>query len=89
MPASPSSLIASLSAAPAGLSTQQLAAGLPTALARVPDPPARRGNGPHVMAALRDAAIGALRLARVTNIAAANHRHARNANHPLALLGIT
>jgi hypothetical protein len=39
----PSSLIPSLSGAPAGLSTQQLAAGLPTALARVPDPRARRG----------------------------------------------
>ncbi|WP_238005915.1 transposase family protein [Dactylosporangium sp. AC04546] len=36
MPASPSSLIASLSAAPVGLSTQQMAAG-------VPDPRARRG----------------------------------------------
>src|SRR6266545_4852450 len=43
MPASPSSLIASLSAAPTGLSTQQLAAGLVTALAQVPDPRARRG----------------------------------------------
>jgi predicted transposase YbfD/YdcC len=43
MPASPSSLIASLSAAPAGLSTQELTAGLPTALATVPDPRARRG----------------------------------------------
>lgn len=43
MPASPSSLIASLSVAPAGLSTQQLSAGLPAALARVPDPRARRG----------------------------------------------
>ena len=43
MPASPSSLIVSLSAAPAGLCTQQLAAGLPTALTQVPDPRARRG----------------------------------------------
>jgi len=43
VPASPSSLIASLSAAPTGLSTQQLAAGLVTALAQVPDPRARRG----------------------------------------------
>jgi hypothetical protein len=40
------------------------------------------------MATLRNTAIGALRLAGVTNIAAARH-HARNANRPLALLGIT
>jgi len=43
MPVSPSSLIASLSAVPAGLSTQELAWGLPAALQRVPDPRARRG----------------------------------------------
>jgi hypothetical protein len=49
----------------------------------------RTGTGAQVMAALRNAAIGALRLAGATNIAAANRRHARNANRPLALLGIT
>jgi len=49
----------------------------------------RTGTGPQVMAALRNAAIGALRLAGATNIAAANRHHARNANRPLALLGIT
>lgn len=49
----------------------------------------RTGNGPQVMAALRNAAIGILRLAGVTNIAAANRHHARDANRPLALLGIT
>ena len=49
----------------------------------------RTGTGPQVMAAIRNAAIGALRLAGVTNIAAANRHHARNANRPLALLGIT
>jgi predicted transposase YbfD/YdcC len=49
----------------------------------------RTGTGPHVMATIRDAAIGALRLAGVTNIAAANRHHARDANRPLALLGIT
>jgi predicted transposase YbfD/YdcC len=49
----------------------------------------RTGTGPQVMAALRNAAIGALRLAGVTNIAAANRHHARNSNRPLALLGIT
>lgn len=49
----------------------------------------RTGTGPQVMAALRNAAIGALRNAGVTNIAAANRHHARDANRPLALLGIT
>jgi hypothetical protein len=49
----------------------------------------RTGTGPQVMAALRNAAIGALHLAGVTNIAAANRHHARNSNRPLALLGIT
>jgi predicted transposase YbfD/YdcC len=49
----------------------------------------RTGTGPQVMAALRNAAIGALRLAGITNIAAAARHHARNANRPLALLGIT
>jgi predicted transposase YbfD/YdcC len=49
----------------------------------------RIGTGPQVMAALRNAAIGALRLAGVTNIAAANRHHARDPNRPLALLGIT
>src|SRR5438477_11546847 len=43
MPASPSSLIASLSTAPAGLPARELAAGLPAALADLPDPRARRG----------------------------------------------
>jgi predicted transposase YbfD/YdcC len=49
----------------------------------------RTGTGPQVMAALRNAAIGALRVTGVTNIAAANRYHARNSNRPLALLGIT
>jgi predicted transposase YbfD/YdcC len=49
----------------------------------------RTGTGAQVMAALRNAAIGALRLAGVTNIAAANRHHARNSTRPLALLGIT
>jgi hypothetical protein len=48
----------------------------------------RRGTGPQVMAALRNAAVGALRIAGVINIAAANRHHARDANRPLALLGI-
>ena len=48
----------------------------------------RTGTGPQVMAALRNAAIGALRLTGVTNIAAATRHHARDTNRPLALLGI-
>jgi predicted transposase YbfD/YdcC len=49
----------------------------------------RTGTGPHVMATLRDAAIGALRLAGATNIAAATRHHARDSTRPLALLGLT
>lgn len=48
----------------------------------------RTGTGPEVMAALRNAAIGALRITGVTNIAAANRHHAATAPRPLALLGI-
>src|SRR5215216_1578017 len=43
MPASPSSLIASLSAVPAGLCPPESTDGLAAALAAVPDPRARRG----------------------------------------------
>ncbi|WBB82126.1 ISAs1 family transposase [Micromonospora sp. WMMD882] len=49
----------------------------------------RTGTGPEVMAALRNAAISALRLTGVTNIAAANRHHARDSTRPLALLGVT
>jgi predicted transposase YbfD/YdcC len=49
----------------------------------------RTGTGPQVMAALRNAAIGALRTAGITNIAAGNRHHARDSSRPLALLGIT
>ncbi|WP_433550541.1 ISAs1 family transposase [Micromonospora zamorensis] len=49
----------------------------------------RTGTGPEVMAALRNAAIGALRTAGLANIAAANRHHARDSTRPLALLGIT
>lgn len=38
---------------------------------------------------IRDAAIGALRLAGTTNIAAATRHHARDSTRPLALLGLT
>ena len=41
------------------------------------------------MAALRNAAIGALRTAGITNIAAGTRHHARDSRRPLALLGIT
>jgi hypothetical protein len=49
----------------------------------------RTGTGPHVMAALRNAAIGAFRTAGITNIAAGTRHHARDSTRPLALLGIT
>ncbi|WP_444950304.1 hypothetical protein [Micromonospora ureilytica] len=49
----------------------------------------RTGTGPEVMAALRNAAIGALRLRGITNIAAADRHHARDSTRKLALLGIT
>jgi predicted transposase YbfD/YdcC len=49
----------------------------------------RTGTGPEVMAALRNAAIGALRTAGITNIAAGTRHHARDSTRPLALLGIT
>ncbi|WP_233219539.1 hypothetical protein [Micromonospora sp. RP3T] len=49
----------------------------------------RTGTGPEVMAALRNAAIGALHLKGVTNIVAANRHPARDSTRPLALLGIT
>jgi predicted transposase YbfD/YdcC len=49
----------------------------------------RTGTGPEVMAALRNAAIGALRNVGITNIAAGNRHHARDSTRPLALLGIT
>ncbi|MFI5960522.1 ISAs1 family transposase [Cryptosporangium sp. NPDC051539] len=49
----------------------------------------RTGTGPEIMAALRNAAIGVLRTAGITNIAAATRHHARDSTRPLALLGIT
>jgi hypothetical protein len=36
------------------------------------------------MAALRNAAVGALHVAGITNIAAANRHHARDSTRPLA-----
>ncbi|KPH98940.1 hypothetical protein OK006_8549 [Actinobacteria bacterium OK006] len=48
----------------------------------------RARNAPRPMAELRHLAIGALRLASHTNIAACILYHAPNSNHPLATLGI-
>jgi predicted transposase YbfD/YdcC len=49
----------------------------------------RTGNAPRAMASWRNLAIGALRLAGTTNIAAGLRRNARNPRRPLALLGLT
>ncbi|MFJ3953785.1 ISAs1 family transposase [Streptomyces libani] len=49
----------------------------------------RTGNTPRAMATWRNLAIGALRLAGVTNIAASLRRNARDARRPLTLLGLT
>ena len=43
----------------------------------------RTGNGPRVMASLRNLVIGILRLVGVVNIAAALRHHARRPNRPL------
>ncbi|MET9889761.1 transposase [Streptomyces sp. NPDC006465] len=48
----------------------------------------RTGNAPRAMATWRNLAIGALPLAGATNIAAALRYNARNADRPLALLGL-
>jgi predicted transposase YbfD/YdcC len=49
----------------------------------------RTSNGPQIMAALRNFVITALRLAGVTNIAAALRRHAREPHRPLITYKIT
>lgn len=46
----------------------------------------RTGSGPQVMATLRNTAIGLLRLAGHTNIAAALRHHIRDFNRPVELL---
>jgi predicted transposase YbfD/YdcC len=48
----------------------------------------RTGAGPHVMACLRNLAIGALSRAGPVNLAAALRQHARDPTRPLATLGI-
>src|SRR3954468_3458461 len=59
MPASPSSLISALSCAPAGVTVPDTAAGLPAALAHLPDPRARRGVR-HRLPAVVSAAVCAV-----------------------------
>jgi predicted transposase YbfD/YdcC len=49
----------------------------------------RTGSGPHVMACLRNLAIGALSRAGPVNLAAALRQHARDPRRPLITLGIT
>jgi hypothetical protein len=49
----------------------------------------RTGNGPQVMASLRNLVISLHPLAGAANIAAATRHHARDARRPLRLLGIT
>ncbi len=49
----------------------------------------RRSNRPHAMATLRNVAISLLRLAGVTNVAAATRYLGRRAERPLRLLGLT
>jgi predicted transposase YbfD/YdcC len=49
----------------------------------------RTGAAPHVMATLRNLAIGALSRAGPVNLAAALRRHARDPRRPLATLGIS
>ena len=49
----------------------------------------RAGTGPHVMACLRNLAIGALCRAGPVNLAAALRHHARDPARPLATLGIS
>ncbi|WP_327129798.1 hypothetical protein [Streptomyces sp. NBC_01727] len=49
----------------------------------------RTGNGPRAMASWRNLAIGALKLAGITNIAAGLRRNARDPHRPLSLLGLT
>jgi predicted transposase YbfD/YdcC len=49
----------------------------------------RTGNGPHVMATLRNAAISILKLTGHASIAAACRHHARDATRPMITLGLS
>jgi hypothetical protein len=48
----------------------------------------RTGTAPRAMASLRNLAIGALRLAGITNIAAGLRHTGRDPTRPLTLLGV-
>ncbi len=48
----------------------------------------RTGNGPQVMAAIRNLAIAIMKLAGTASIAATARHYARNAARPLATLGL-
>jgi hypothetical protein len=48
----------------------------------------RTGNGPQVMATIRNLAIATMKLAGAAGIAAATRHNARNATRPLATLGL-
>ena len=48
----------------------------------------RTGNGPQVMAMLRNLAIAIIKLAGAASIAAATRHYARNATRPLTTLGL-
>jgi predicted transposase YbfD/YdcC len=48
----------------------------------------RTGSAPRAMATCRNLAVGAMKLARVTNLAAGLRRNARDFRRPLALLGL-
>jgi DDE family transposase len=48
----------------------------------------RTGNGPHVMACLRNLIIGTLHQAKPGTIAAALRHHSRDPTRPLATLGV-
>lgn len=50
---------------------------------------ARTGNGPQVMATLRNATIGIMKTGGHSNIAAATRYHARDATRTLATLGLS
>ena len=49
----------------------------------------RTGNGPQVMATLRNLTIGIMKLAGHPNLAAATRHHARDATRTLATLGLS
>ncbi|WP_405691038.1 hypothetical protein [Streptomyces sp. NBC_00057] len=61
----------------------------PAQLANMDASQLRTGSAPRTMATWRNLAIGALRIARTHNIAAALRANSRGPKRPLALLGLT